>query len=144
MLTAPFMLYSCRTRHSCFMNLSIPNLSSRLSRRAFARRALETLCLSLLAVAPAFADKHWHDLHEAVRSGRLVELPQILDWLEAHYVGQVLEVELERDDGHMIYEVEMLGPHGQVVEFEFDAQSGELIGMEGVNIDGMRRREEAQ
>jgi uncharacterized membrane protein YkoI len=85
------------------------------------------------------ADEHWQDLQEAVREGRIVPLPDILDWLEARYVGQVLEVELERDDGRMVYEIEMLGPQGQVVEFAFDAASGELIGMEGVNIDGMRR-----
>lgn len=95
--------------------------------------------LFLLAASPAPADEAWRDLHEAVREGRVVPLPDILDWLEARYVGQVLEVELERDDGRMVYEVEMLGPQGQVVEFEFDAASGELIGMEGVNIDGMRR-----
>ncbi|MCE8016189.1 peptidase [Halomonas sp. MCCC 1A17488] len=126
------------------MKPSLPSPRKYLSRRAFVRRALAALWLSLLAAAPAFADRHWHDLHEAVRSGRLVALPQILDWLEARYEGQVLEVELERDDGRTIYEVEMLGPQGQVVEFEFDAASGELIGMEGVNIDGMRRKEEAR
>ncbi|RTR06321.1 PepSY domain-containing protein [Halomonas nitroreducens] len=102
------------------------------------------LPLLLLAVAltfafPTLADEHWHDLHDEVRHGRLVALPEILDWLEARYHGQVLEVELERDDGRLSYEVEMLGPQGQVVEFEFDARSGELIGMEGVNINAMRR-----
>ncbi|MCL7941720.1 peptidase [Halomonas sp. ATCH28] len=100
--------------------------------------------LALLAGSPAPADEAWHDLHEAVRSGRIVPLPDILDWLEARYVGQVLEVEFERDDGRMSYEVEMLGPQGQVVEFEFDAASGELIGMEGVNINGMRREDGAE
>lgn len=93
------------------------------------------LTLSLITLA----DDHWHDLHDEVRQGRLVALPEILDWLEAHYRGQVLEVELERDDGRPTYEVEMLGPQGQVVEFEFDARSGELVGMEGLKIDAMRR-----
>ncbi|MDR9440712.1 MAG: PepSY domain-containing protein [Halomonas sp.] len=111
------------------------------NRRLLPRLRLPALAalLALLATFPAPADEGWHDLHEAVRSGRIVPLPDILDWLEAHYVGQVLEVELERDDGRMAYEIEMLGPQGQVVEFEFNAASGELIGMEGVNINGMRR-----
>lgn len=100
------------------------------------------LLLAMLPGAgPALADDHWRDLHEEVRSGRLVALPDILDWLERHYRGEVLEVELEREDGRAVYEVEMLGAQGQVVEFEFDARSGQLIGMEGVNINGMRRRE---
>ncbi|TFH87069.1 hypothetical protein EQG41_09490 [Billgrantia azerbaijanica] len=115
-------------------------------RRRYARhtrhRALPLLLLAatLAFALPTLADRHWHDLHDEVRHGRLVALPEILDWLEARYRGQVLEVELERDDGRPTYEVEMLGPQGQVVEFEFDARSGELVGMEGVNIDAMRRK----
>ncbi|MGM0914993.1 MAG: PepSY domain-containing protein [Pseudomonadota bacterium] len=109
----------------------------------FSRPGLPSLAalLALLTAAPAAADEHWHDLHEAVREERIVPLPSLLDWLEARFEGQVLEVELERDDGRLAYEVEMLGPDGQVVEFEFDAESGELVGMEGVKIDAMRRRE---
>ncbi|WP_043487748.1 PepSY domain-containing protein [Halomonas halodenitrificans] len=99
--------------------------------------------LLLQGTAPAWADNDWQDLHAAVREERIVPLPTLLDWLEAHYVGQVLEVELERDDDRLAYEIEMLGPQGQVVEFEFDAESGELVGMEGVRIDAMRRREDA-
>ncbi len=123
--------------HSCSAWQAVPMMKRRL---LFHLRlpALAAL-LVLLAASPAPADEGWHDLHEAVRSGRIVPLPDILDWLEAHYVGQVLEVELKRDDGQSVYEIEMLGPQGQVVEFEFDAASGELIGMEGVNINGMRR-----
>lgn len=97
------------------------------------------LAAALAFAPPTLADEHWHDLHDEVRHGRLVALPEILDWLEARYRGEVLEVELEHDHGRLTYEVEMLGPQGQVVEFEFDAGSGELIGMEGVNIRGMRR-----
>ena len=51
----------------------------------------------------------------------------------------MIEVELERDDGRVIYEIEMIGPQGQLVEFEFDAVNGELISIEGVGIQGMTR-----
>ncbi|WFM70459.1 PepSY domain-containing protein [Halomonas sp. CKK8] len=116
------------------------------NRRLLSRLRLPALAalLTLLAASPTPADEAWRDLHQAVREGRVVPLPEILDWLEERYAGQVLEVELERDDGRMLYEVEMLGPQGQVVEFEFDAASGELIGMEGVNINGMRREDGAE
>lgn len=112
---------------------------------SFPHRLGLTMLVALLLLqgaAPAAADNHWQDLHEAVREQRIVPLPSLLDWLEARYMGQVLEIELERDDGRLSYEIEMLGPQGQVVEFEFDAESGELIGMEGMKIDAMRRREE--
>ena len=109
------------------------------------RRIFPYMVLAWLTVGPgvlslALADDDWRDLHDEVEAGRLVALSVVLDWLEAHYVGEVLEAELERDDGEILYEVEMIGPRGQVVEFEFDAASGELIGIEGVDIDAMRRR----
>lgn len=112
-----------------------------LVRRLPVRRLMGALAAALLCAAwfPAVGDGHWQDLHDEVRSGQLVPMPSILDWLEARYEGVVLEVELESKEERLIYEVEMLGPQGQVVEFEFDSASGELIGMEGVNIEGMRR-----
>ncbi|WP_280547456.1 MULTISPECIES: PepSY domain-containing protein [unclassified Halomonas] len=115
------------------MTRRLPSPASRL------RLPVLAALLVLLAASPAPADDYWRDLPERVRDGKLVPLPEILDWLEARYIGQVLEVELERDDGQSVYEIEMLGPQGQVVDFAFDAASGELIGMEGVNINGMRR-----
>ncbi|MGH7287390.1 MAG: hypothetical protein ACREI8_05155, partial [Myxococcota bacterium] len=35
---------------------------------------------------------------QAVRDGRFVSLTSILDWLEHHYLGHVVEVELEAED----------------------------------------------
>ncbi|WP_234238480.1 PepSY domain-containing protein [Billgrantia desiderata] len=129
------------------MKIRIPSPLPRLRRAMCGQQVLPALWLSallVLATPQGLADDHWRSLHDAVRSGQLVALSHILDWLEAHYEGQVLEVELERDDGQPVYEIEMLGPQGQVVEFEFNARSGELIGIEGVNIEGMRRKEEAR
>lgn len=92
------------------------------------------------ALVPASADgDNWRDLHKEVKEGHLVGLDEIMDWLEARYEGQILEVELEQDEGQIQYEVEMIGPQGQVVEFEFDATSGELLSVEGVNIESMRK-----
>lgn len=119
------------------MNLPLPFPAS-------LRPGLAVALVLLLALTgpltPASAGDDWQGLHGRVSRGELVPMTAILDWLEAHYAGQVLEVELEHDDGRLIYEVEMLGPRGQRVEFEFDAASGELIGIEGVGIDDMRRR----
>lgn len=97
------------------------------------------LALWLVLWPVARADDHWRSLHDDVRAGRLVSLGSVLDWLDQHYIGTVIEVELDRDDGKVYYEIEMVGPQGQVVEFEFDATTGELVGIEGVNINGMKR-----
>lgn len=88
----------------------------------------------------ARADDDWAELHREVEAGRIVSLSSVLNDLEKDYMGQVVEVEFERDDGQVIYEIEMIGPHGQVVEFEVNAVSGQLIGIEGSNIRGMTRK----
>nr|WP_225736286.1 hypothetical protein [Halomonas colorata] len=87
----------------------------------------------------AVGDQHWEALHGEVRRGDVVSLESILDWLDAHYIGEVLEVEVEREKGAVEYEIKMLGPQNQVVEFEFDGHSGQLMSIEGVRINEMRR-----
>lgn len=87
----------------------------------------------------AWANQYWEGLHQQVRQGEAVELESLLDWLDMHYVGDVIEVEVERDDGRIEYEIKMLGPQGQVVEFEFDGRNGKLLQIEGARINDMQR-----
>ena len=97
------------------------------------------LMLMLMLMGSATGDQHWEALHSEVRRGDVVPLETILDWLDAHYIGDVLEVEIDRDDGLVEYEIKLLGPQGQVVEFEFDGHSGQLMQIEGVRIREMQR-----
>jgi hypothetical protein len=103
------------------------------------RRNVTGLALMLLLVGSAVGDQPWESLHGEVRRGEVVPLDTILDWLEDHYIGEVLEVEVEREGGHVEYEIKLLGPQGQVVEFEFDGHNGQLMSIEGVRINDMRR-----
>ncbi|EHJ93945.1 PepSY domain-containing protein [Vreelandella boliviensis] len=103
------------------------------------RRNATGLALVLLLVGSAVGDQHWESLHGEVRRGEVVPLDSILDWLEAHYIGEVLEVEVEREGGYVEYEIKLLGPQGQIVEFEFDGHNGQLMSIEGVRINDMRR-----
>jgi len=43
------------------------------------------------------------------------------------FPGQVLEAELEREDGQVVYEIEIVSTTGVVTEIKVDAQSGELL-----------------
>ena len=52
----------------------------------------------------AVGDQHWETLHSEVRRGEVVPLETHLDWLEANYLGDVLEVEVEREQGLVEYE----------------------------------------
>ena len=82
-----------------------------------------------LAVLPVAArDKHDHDrARQAVQAGQVLPLPTVLDHLQREVPGQVLEVELERDDGRWIYEVKLLQAGGRLVKLELDAASGEVL-----------------
>jgi uncharacterized membrane protein YkoI len=42
----------------------------------------------------------------------------------------VIEVELERDDGRWIYELELVSPEGVLYEMEIDAASGTVLEVE--------------
>lgn len=73
---------------------------------------------------------------QAVREGRYVPLSSLLDWIEARYHGRAIEVELEEEEGEPpTYEIEWLTPQGRVVEFEFDARTGELLEREGRGLE---------
>jgi len=98
--------------------------------------ALAVLAVLVPAAPGARAADDAARAREAVREGRYVPLASLLDWIEARYHGRVIEVELEEDDGEPpTYEIEWLTPQGRVVEFEFDARTGELLEREGRGLE---------
>jgi len=63
-------------------------------------------------------------LHQA---GDILSLELILERLRPTYPGKILEVELERKSGKIIYEIELLAEDGMVYEIEVDAKNGEVL-----------------
>lgn len=62
---------------------------------------------------------------------RLMDMPSVLDLLQARYPGHVLEAELEHDrNGRYFYEVEIRLHSGRVVELEVDAEDGRVLRVE--------------
>jgi two-component system OmpR family response regulator len=51
----------------------------------------------------------------------------ILDAAEAARPGRVIELDLERDDGRWIYELELVSPEGRLYEMEIDAATGAVL-----------------
>ena len=43
---------------------------------------------------------------------------------------RLLEVEFEDDDGQWIYELEVLKEDGEVIELQYDAETGQYLGIE--------------
>lgn len=95
-------------------------------------RNLAALALMLMAVGvqlpPALADAADHEqARQALAAGEVLSLRQILDRVEKRHPGQVLEVELEREQGRWIYEIKLLRPEGAVSKLKLDARNGDLL-----------------
>ncbi len=63
----------------------------------------------------------------AVQAGQVLPLATLLQQLQRSHPGQVLEVELERDDGRWIYEIKLLQGGGQLLKLELDAATGQVL-----------------
>lgn len=90
------------------------------------RRLTGVACATLLAAsATAFAD---HDEARALReAGQIRPLESIIEHARSRHPGHVIEAELERKGGRYVYEIELVGEDGRVVEFYYDAQTGEPL-----------------
>lgn len=94
-----------------------------------------TLLLSRLAVVlataltalPAAADKDHDRARAALQARQVLPLKTVLERLEREHPGEVLEVELEQDDGRWVYEVKLLQAGGRLVRLEVDAASGAVL-----------------
>jgi uncharacterized membrane protein YkoI len=73
-----------------------------------------------------FADDH-ENARKLVQSGEILPLERILENLKKRTNGRVLEVEIERKAGRLIYEIEIVDEQGVVKEFVFDASNGDLL-----------------
>ena len=90
------------------------------------------LALALLASA-ALAQAKERDDHDheraqaAVQAGQVLPLNAVLERVARDHPGQVMKVELERDDGRWIYEIKSLQADGQLVKLKVDARTGEVL-----------------
>ena len=93
------------------------------------RTAFILLCSMALplATAPARADSDQDRARAAVMAGQVLPLKDVLERLERDHPGQVLAVELEREEGRWVYEVKLLQGGGRLVKLELDAGSGEVL-----------------
>lgn len=67
----------------------------------------------------------------ALAAGEIRPLAEILAIVERGYLGRVIEVELDREDGRWVYEFKLLPPSGRLYELEVDAATGEVLRTRG-------------
>jgi uncharacterized membrane protein YkoI len=101
-------------------------MSGRKSLRGWRAALYSALLLVLLGAGTSRAgDAHDHDrARRALESGEIVPLRTILERVERDYPGQIMEVELEREDARWRYEIKVLRRGGALVKLVFDARDG--------------------
>ncbi|MGY4830791.1 PepSY domain-containing protein [Sphaerotilaceae bacterium SBD11-9] len=80
-----------------------------------------------LSSAPALAGNDQDRARAAVQAGQVLPLKTVLERLERSHPGQVLEVELEQEDGRWVYEIRLLQPGGRLIKLELDAATAEVL-----------------
>ena len=90
---------------------------------------LRTVILILLSIQTSLtlADGDHDEARRLSQSGDILSLQVILEKLRPRYPGKVLEVELERKSGRLIYELEILSKDGVVLELYIDAKTGDVL-----------------
>ncbi len=87
------------------------------------------LLMAALASSAAFASRHLDqdEVLERVRSGEIRPLSELMALNPERFKGHLLDVEVEYEDGMLIYEIELLGADGVVREFELDPMTGDVL-----------------
>lgn len=115
------------------------------------RRVPRVLAVWVWLACSALALSAWsssRDDHEralqAVQSGQVLPLTTVLERLGREHPGQVLGIELEREDGLWIYEIKLLTVDGQLVKLKLDARTAEMLRMKVREVRRGRSRDAAR
>lgn len=82
----------------------------------------------LFPVPAALADKDDHvEARALLQRGEILPLAKILEAAQRRVPGDVIEVDLEREDGGWEYDVKVLTPTGLVRKITLDARSGAVV-----------------
>lgn len=83
--------------------------------------------LLILLTCNATADKDHDEAFRLRESQAIMPIDEVLQQLGLEKGSRVLEVELEREDGVLIYEIEYLAPDGVVNELLVDPRNGKIL-----------------
>ncbi len=89
------------------------------------------LGLAMVIGFSARAEDDQDRVRRAVEAGRILPLRELLDRVEPAIPGQLIEAELESENGTPIYELILVSPEGKVVKLRFDARTGDPVAAPG-------------
>lgn len=86
--------------------------------------------LWLASGSALLADSDHDRARQLQQAGDILPLEKILENAQATHPGRIIEVELEKEHGRYIYEIESVDESGHVREMKFDARTGALLSSE--------------
>jgi uncharacterized membrane protein YkoI len=92
------------------------------------KKAVTALLMMALVISTLLlADEGYEEARRLTESGAILPLEELLPTIQAEQAGRILELELERESGRYLYEIEILDEKGAVWEFKVDAATGEIV-----------------
>jgi uncharacterized membrane protein YkoI len=83
--------------------------------------------VALIATLGAPAQGRDHDeAHHAIERGEVRPLSEIVAALRGKLPGDIVRVEIERENGHWFYEFRTVDTQGRLFEVHVDARTGEV------------------
>ncbi|WP_455222588.1 PepSY domain-containing protein [Kaarinaea lacus] len=95
-------------------------------------KVCKLLLVTILVIPGALMAKDIdQDEAKALRQqGKILPLEQILQAAQRQHSGRVIQVELEKQRGRYVYEVEIADSNGHVWEIKIDASDASLLSQE--------------
>ena len=72
-------------------------------------------------------DDDSHRARNAVSSGTILPLATILGRLDSGFAGRLIDADLKRRSGRVIYELQIVTPAGRVLEVDVDAATARVV-----------------
>jgi uncharacterized membrane protein YkoI len=91
---------------------------------------MHVLLAAFMILSPlyaAMADDDYIEARRLLDSGEILPLEVILKNVRQIIPGKVLEVELEKENQQIVYEIEVLGDDGVITEIYINAKTGEPL-----------------
>ena len=102
-----------------------------MNRTDTVKTLLVATCLVLATTSGTRADDDDHDFAKrALEQGRALPLADIIAKVSPQVPGKVIEVELEDEDGSLVYDLKVLSPQGRLQEIEVNAATGKILKIE--------------
>ncbi|MGE3771743.1 MAG: PepSY domain-containing protein [Gammaproteobacteria bacterium] len=102
------------------------NKSKYVSRRFLTASAVAAALVATSAAA--LADVSYGEARKLRADGKALPEERIIELVNKARPGEVTDLELDRDLGRLVYEVEVRDAQGQEWDLELDAASGEVLG----------------